>query len=459
MRRHLITLLLFSSLALPVAAQQADAGRPAGIELITRYDPATRPVLSVRPFTGAAALRAAVDSVTRIVTRDLEYSGRFTMLPAPAALARGAVDYKQWNALRVVYVVTGEVTATAGGYELDLAVHDVVYGRLRQAVRLRLPAASAQDFRLSVHAASDEAVRMITGTPGIAATRIAFTRQNPRAGGASVTYDLLLVDSDGFGMRRLSGSSGLIYSPDWSPDGSRLLYTQNVGGWRLLERDMASGTSRRIDVGAASSINTPAYSPDGRRIVLSLWRETDMELYQYDLAGNCCLRRLTTSRLEDQSASYSPDGRRLVFMSSRLGNPHIYVMAAEGGGAQLVSPFVRGQRGYYTSPDWSPTGSRIAFHGHWNSRGTYQIMLADADRPGAQIRQLTSEGANEDPSWAPDGRHLVYTHAGVRSGAAGLYVIDTETGNRRPLVTGSAGFRLADWSPPLLRAATLIVNP
>lgn len=459
MQRHLITLFALVALALPAAAQQQDTVRPPGIELITRYDPATRPVLSVRPFSGAAAVREAVDSATAIVTRDLEYSGRFTMLPAPAALAAGEVNYRQWNALRVVYVVTGEVVATAAGYELALAVHDVVYGRLRQALRLRLPAASAPGFRLAVHAASDEVVRIITGTPGIAATRIAFTRQNPRAGGESVTYDLLLVDSDGFGMRRLSGSSGLIYSPDWSPDGSRLLYTQNVGGWRLLERDMASGTTRTINVGAASSINTPTYAPDGRRIALSLWRDTDMELYQYDVAENCCLRRLTTSRLEDQSASYSPDGRRLVFMSSRLGNPHIYVMSADGGGAQLVSPFVRGQRGYYTSPDWSPTSSRIAFHGHWNSRGTYQIMLADADRPGAQIRQLTSEGANEDPSWAPDGRHLVYTHAGVRTGAAGLYVIDTETGTRRPLVTGSAGFRLADWSPLLLRASAIMVNP
>jgi TolB protein len=146
-------------------------------------------------------------------------------------------------------------------------------------------------------------------------------------------------------------------------------------------------------------------------------------------------------------------------MSSRLGMPHIYVMPAAGGAAQLISPFVRGQRGYYTSPDWSPTGSRIAFHGHWNSRGTYQIMLADANRPGAQIRQLTSEGANEDPSWAPDGRHLVFTHAGVRGTSPGLYVIDTETGNRRPLLTGSDGYRLADWSPPLLRAAAIALNP
>lgn len=459
MRRHLITSVALLALGLPLSAQQPDTARPTGIAIITRYDPETRPAVSVRPFGGAAAIRAAVDSMSAIVRRDLEYSDRLTMLAAPAALATGRVDYKQWNALRVVYLVTGEATATAAGYELALTVHDVVYGRVRQAIQLRLPAADAPDFRMAVHAASDEVVRILTNRPGVAATRVAFTRQNPRAGGQSVTYDLLLVDSDGFGLRRISGSAGLIYSPDWSPDGRKLLYTQNTGGWRLLERDMATGSTRTINVGQASSINTPVYAPGGGRIAVSLWRETDMELYEYDIAQGCCLKRLTSARLEDQSATYSPDGRRMAFMSSRLGNPHIYLMSADGGAAQLLSPFVRGQRGYYTSPDWSPTGNRIAFHGHWNSRGTYQIMLADADRPGAQIRQLTSEGANEDPSWAPDGQHLVFTHAGVRGTAPGLYVVDTETGNRRPLLTGSEGYRLADWSPVLVKASSIMVNP
>ena len=169
-----------------------------------------------------------------------------------------------------------------------------------------------------------------------------------------------------------------------------------------------------------------------------------------------CLRRLTSDRADDISPTYSRDGARIAFMSSRVGGmPHIFVMPVQGGAAMAISPYVYGQRGYYTSPDLSPTGSEVAFHGHWNSRGTYQIMVADASRTGGQVRQLTTEGANEDPSWGPDGRHLVYTHAGVRGSEPGLYVIDTATGTRRPLATGSAGMRLADWSPPLLRAADL----
>lgn len=455
MRRLLLALLSFLALASPLAAQQ-DTTRPPGIRLITRYDPSTRPALAIRPFSGTAPA-AVLDSIGTIVRRDLEYADRFSLLPTPAALATGKVDYKQWNALRVMYVVTGEVTAGAAGYELELVVHDVVYGKVREQRRIRLPAETSPAFRLAVHAASDDVVRVVTGRPGIAATRVAFTRQNPRAGGPTQTYDLLVVDSDGWGQRRLGGLAGLIFSPDWSPDGTKLLYTQNQGGWKLVERDVASGTQRTIDLGPSGLVTTPAYSPDGKRVAVAMWQRDAMELFEYNLAERCCLKRLTQARGDDQSPTYSPDGSRIAFMGTRLGLPHIYVMPSSGGAQQLISPYVHGQNGYYTSPDWSPTSTEIAFHGHWNSRGTYQIMIADAARPGAQIRQLTSDGANEDPSWAPDGRHLVFTHAGVRGTSPGLYVVDTGTGTRRPLTTGSEGYRLADWSPVLLKAEDLEV--
>jgi TolB protein len=458
MRRLLSILCLMLSLAGAdtAQAQQPDTARPPGIRLTTRYDVATRAAIAVRPFSGAPAIAGVVDSITRIIERDLEYSGRYNVLPVPAALARDRLDYAQWNALNVVYLVTGEVSATAAGYELALTVHDVVYGRVRDEQTLRLPPATSAEFRMAVHAASDDIVRKTLNAPGIAATRIAFTRKNPRSAGGVYTYDVLVVDADGFNLRRVGGASGQIYSPDWSPDGSRLLYAVNAGGgWRIVERNLGSGQTRTIDVGTGM-LTTPSYSPDGTRVAFSAWRESNWELFEYNIAEDCCLRRLTTDRADDISPTYSRDGSRIAFMSSRVGGmPHIFVMPAQGGGAVTISPYVHGQRGYYTSPDLSPTSSEVAFHGHWNSRGTYQIMVADASRPGGQVRQITSAGANEDPSWAPDGRHLVYTHAGVRGSEPGLYVIDTATGNRRSLTTGSEGLRLADWSPPLRRAADL----
>jgi TolB protein len=432
----------------PATAQD----QPAGIRLGAPYN-VQRPLLAVRPFAGVAPIAEATDSVTRIIQRDLRNSSRYGILDAvPQNLAAGEVDYRQWNALNVVYLVAGEIEAGSRGYTLALTVHDVVYSRVINTRRFALPAATDADFRMAVHAISDEIVRWTLNQQGSAATRIAMTRQN---GGGS--YDLLLVDSDGFGMRRIAGTGTQLYSPVWSPDGRRILYAINTDrGWQFVERDVRSGSQRTISPGPAQ-LYTPAYAPDGNRIALSAWRDDGAEIMEYDLGRQCCLRRLTgTNRTISMNPVYSPDGRQMAFNSDRAGNPAIYLMPADGSGTPtLLSPFSAGS--YYTSPSWAPTGTRVAFHGRWNvqMRGSFQVMVGDASRPGAQIEQITARGNNEDPSWAPDGRHIVFTSVG--DGAAGLYIIDVETKGRR-LLAGGANLRMAEWSPPLVRAADLTVQ-
>jgi TolB protein len=449
-RKLLVSFCFALSLLAPSPAAAQD--QPAGIRLGAPYN-VQRPLLAVRPFAGGAPIAEAVDSATRIIQRDLRYSSRYNIFdPVPQQLQAGPVDYRAWNALNVVYLVAGEVTAGPRGYTLALAVHDVVYGRLVNERRFALPPATDPDFRMALHAISDEIVRWTLNQQGSAATRIALTRQN---GGGS--YDLLLVDSDGFGMRRIAGTGTQLYSPVWSPDGRRILYAINTDrGWQLVERDVQSGSQRMVSPGP-SQLYTPAYAPDGRKILLSAWRDDGAEIFEYDLSQQCCLRRLTgTGRTISMNPVFSPDGRQIAFNSDRAGNPAIYVMAADGSGTPtLLSPFSPGS--YYTSPAWAPTGTRVAFHGRWNvqMRGSFQIMVGDASRPGAQIEQITARGTNEDPSWAPDGRHLVYTSVG--DGAGGLYIIDVETKTRRLLAAGG-NLRMAEWSPPLLRAAELVAQ-
>jgi TolB protein len=432
----------------PAAAQD----QPAGIRLVGPYN-VQRPLLAVRPFAGPDAAREAVDSVTRIVQRDLRYSSRYNILETvPQQLHADPVAYSAWNALDVVYLVVGELTPAARGYTLQLAAHDVVYSRLINQRAFALPSATDPDFRMAVHAVADEIVRWTLNQPGAAATRIAVTRQN---GGGS--YDLLLVDSDGFGMRRIAGTGTQLYSPVWSPDGRRILYASNTErGWQLIERDVQSGSQRSVNPGG-DQLLTPAYAPDGRRIALAAWRGDGAQIFEYDLAQQCCLRPLTgTGRTISMNPVYSTDGRQIAFNSDRAGNPAIYIMSADGGGTPTqLSPFSRGS--YYTSPAWSPTGSKVAFHGRWNvqMRGSFQIMVADAARPGAQIEQITARGNNEDPSWGPDGRHLVYTSVG--DGPPGLYIIDVETKTKRLLASGG-NLRMAEWSPILLRAADLAAD-
>ena len=328
------------------AAQvRPDTTLPTGVQLKLVYETQYRPRLAVQPFSGGAG--AAADEAHRILQRDLDYSDRFDILfSIPEALREGS-DYSRWNDLGVVYLVTGGMErADAGGYRLRLALHDVVYGSVKEIRLFELPSMDAADFRMAVHAAADEVVRWATGEPGMAATRIALTRHL-----GDGTYELLMVDSDGENLQRIDAHLRL-YSPAWSPDGTRLAYQYGDEERNsVVERDLRTGRITPITERQVLA-QTPAYSPSGDRVALALWVDRGMEIHEYDVERDCCLRKLSRQSKIDMHPSYSPDGSRIAFQSDRLGNPHICTMPAGGGYAELLTAFEIGGAGYYTSTDW-----------------------------------------------------------------------------------------------------------
>lgn len=424
----------------PLAAQEDRL--PTGVRLGLIYQASSRDRLAVRPFSAEGGLEDVAGSAESIVRQDLDFSDRFEMTPVPERYREGPVDYAPLNDLGLVWLITGNVEPLAGQEAiLRITLHDVVYGRVREVRSYRLPAPSERAYRMAVHAASDDVVRWTTGQPGIAATRVVFSRV-VRNGG----YELILADYDGENVQRIESHEQHLYSPAWSPDGTRIAYTRSDGGaWELRERDLVSGRTRVLDR-RNTLVGTPTYAPDGETISFSLWIDDQFRIYRYNAVRECCLQKQIDGPLEDLSPTYSPDGRRLAFQSNRLIQPHIFIARADGSDARVFSPYIYGEPGYYTSPEWAPNSSLVAFHGR--SRGQHQLMISDADRPTAPVRQITSEGWSEDPSWAPDGRHLVFT--GSRNGREGIYVIDSATGRVRPLLLGR-GYILPDWSPTLVK--------
>jgi len=294
----------------------------------------------------------------------------------------------------------------------------------------------ARERRLAIHGVSDELERWITGTRGIASTKIAFVEGKV----------LKVVDSDGANERVLP-TVGAALSPAWHPSGKTIVYVDaDDRGTRIGQIDLRSLRPRLLSASKRGLNITPVYTKDGKNIVWAAGGDSPAELFLASATGDDTVPQPFVGRtgFETTSPSFSPDGKQVVFMSPVPLTPQLYTMNVNGTGLRLLTPVVPGKRSYRTGPDWSPLGDEIAFQ---QQNGDFQVWtIGLKDRV---MHQLTSEGENEDPSWAPDGRHLSITR---RLGAIGeqrsIWVLDKKTGRLRQL-TQSGDARLSDWSPPL----------
>lgn len=413
--------------AAPLAAQDT-------VRVGITYQPGVRPGLVVLPAPG-------LDSVQAIVARDLDFSDRFEVIvltqPPPADGAGQkpqAINYAFYRTLGASLAVD---LAPASGSFVRMRLHDLAAEKIRSEVVLPVEKSGIGDGRLSIHGLSDEIVKAATGQPGIAATRILFLNHDDKR--------IWRVDSDGGGLAPVTPAGVPSMSAVWSPDGSRIAYTQlsASGSKPIVLQTLASGTRTILPTTAASQNITPAFSPDGRSLIFSRMSEAGVRLYVMNAQDLCCVEPLTGGRFaENFSPAYSPDGRRVVFVSTRAGGQQIYSMAADGTDQELLVPFDYGQTGNSNAPEWSPDGTTIAFHREVG--GAPQVWIFEL--AGRRAKPLTSTGRNEDPSWAPDSRHLVFVSN--RTGRRQLFVVDSETNRVRQIMTPVTA-RLPAWSRPL----------
>ena len=293
-----------------------------------------------------------------------------------------------------------------------------------------------RERRLGIHVVADEIERWITGTRGIAATRIAFIDGTK----------LKIIDSDGANERTIP-TAGAALSPAWSPSGRSIVYADaDDRGTRIAQVDLRTMRPRLFSASSRGLNITPVYTRDGKNIVWAAGGDAPAELVLANAAGEDSISVPFVGRRgsETTSPSFSPDGKQMVFMSPVPLTPQLYTMNVDGTGLRLLTPVVPGKRSYRTGPEWSPKGDEIAYQ---QQSGDFQVWtIRVKDRV---MTQLTNEGENEDPSWAPDGRHLSITRRlGAIGDPRGIWILDKETGRLRQL-TLNGDARLSDWSPPL----------
>lgn len=289
-----------------------------------------------------------------------------------------------------------------------------------------------KEFRMALHAMSDEIEQWITGTRGISATRIAYVQGR----------NLHVIDSDG-AVDEIIPTPGAAMSPSWHPAGKFIVYSDFTdSGTQIGEVNLATDSVRLVAATPRGLNITPVYSPDGRRIVYGAGGERPADLVAYEVGSTLPPVPLSKGKFENSSPTFAPDGTKMAFMSPRPAlTPQIFVMNSDGTKVKLLTPFKKGKRSYRTGPDWSPTGDLVAYE---QQNGDFQVWMINVK--SGKMTQLTKFKENEDPSWSPDGRHMAITS--TRGGTREIWVLDTKTARFRQ-VTHRDGARLAAWSPNL----------
>lgn len=420
------TVLLAGALAIGVLSPTIARGQvPApGVSLSTRYVAGQKTSLIVLPVAGAGG-----DSVAIILSRDFDYSDRFTVVSTSSAPAvNGPPNYLLFGKIGVDGIV--QALLLPSGW-LRVTLHDVQKRTVLSSKDFPLPATPlTPSWRQAVHGVSDAVEEWITGQRGIAQTRIAFTR-----GGRVWT-----VDSDRANVTAVTPSG---MSPQWLPGGRGLVYSV-LDGVRnpIMSTDLGTGALRTVVSASGIEHSSPAVAPDGRTVVYARGSESGTDLYALPIDGGAA-RRITVGRgRASAQPTFSPDGQRLAFMSDRSGHPEVYISDLDGTNLELLTAASFGDRDYRAGPDWSPDGRLVAFQSR--NGGTFQIMTINL-RDQA-VRQVTNDGRNDDPSWAPDSRHIVFSS--TRGGTRQLWIVDVESGRSRQLTFGSEA-RLSAWSPRL----------
>ena len=229
----------------------------------------------------------------------------------------------------------GTLTETAPDqFTTVFQLFDVLRGE--QILGYRFMSARA-DLRATAHRISDMIFEKLVGIPGVFSTQIAYVSEEKRSR-RTKRFRLIVSDADGENAHIVADSPQPLLSPSWSPDGRRLAYVSFEGDQQaIFVQTLKTGTRERVS-GRKGVNSSPAFSPDGRLLALTLSNDQgNLDIFTLDV-GTQVLRQLTTDAAIDTEAAWSPDGRTLYFNSDRSGGPQIYRVGAEPGArAQRVT--------------------------------------------------------------------------------------------------------------------------
>jgi TolB protein len=409
--------------------------RPAGAALTIEIvgAGANQIPIAIAPFAGEDRLP---QKVTEVVAADLQRSGLFKLVganvsPLPTEVAE--VNFGDWRGRGAEALAIGSVAALADGrFEIRFRLLDIVKQSLLAGYTYTV---GANQLRATAHKIADVIYEKLTGDRGIFSTKIAYVvKQGKR-------YELQVADADGFGAQTVLASNEPIISPAWSPDGSRLAYVSFEKRKPIIYVQHLASGKRQVLSNYKGSNSAPAWSPDGRRLAVVLTKDGLSQVYLISADGSNPVR-LTSSPSIDTEPFFSPDGQHVLFTSDRGGSPQIYRVAVGGGQPERLTF----DGSYNVSPRYSPDGKSFTFI----QRNGGQFNVAVQDAASRQATVLTDTGLDESPSFAPNGKLILYATE-VR-GRGVLAAVSSDGRVKQRLSTPQGDVREPAWGPFMKRS-------
>jgi len=381
---------------------------------------------------------AAGQNIAKVVRADLERSGLFRPLDPKSFIDKVtninvAPYFANWRIITAQGLVTGQAAMQPDGrLRVDFRLWDV-YGE-SQMLGLQYFTQPA-NWRRIAHMISDAIYQRITGEKGYFDTRIVFISETGPA--LNRKKRLAVMDEDGANPIFLTNGSYLVLTPRFNPTAQMIAYMSYiVGKPRVYLFDLESGRQEKLG-DFPNMTFSPRFSPDGNKVAMSLEQGGNSDIYVMDLRTRTSAR-LTSDPMIDTSPSFSPDGKQITFESDRGGSQQIYVMNADGSNQHRIS-FGEGRNG---TPVWSPRGDLIAFTKQ--AGGIFRIGIMRPDGTGE--RMLSNGWEDEGPTWAPNGRVLMFTRTIQGGRGSQIWSVDVTGRNERRVATPGDASDPA-WSP------------
>lgn len=371
----------------------------------------------------------ACKDVDAVIGRDLTLSGYFKVLDPKSFLGDVATEtlavtrFQDWFNVGARYVVKAEGNGRGGLVDLEFRLLDV---NEKKAIFVKGQTARGiprAGVRKATHQFVNGVIEAVTGKPGIFGSEIVLSIKR-----GNWARDIVSVELGGTGTRVLVSNGAPNMFPRWAPGGG-VLYTSFLPGHPSLYLDGRRLTNDDREYRGAD------FSPDGSRIAASVDMGGQSDLVIVDPKTGEIVRNLTNSSWDEVSPTWSPGGDRLAFVSSRSGSPQIYAISAGGGGEQRLTM----AGAYNTSPRWGRNGL-VVFAG----MDEFQSDIFTVDPSTGAIARLTQDqGSNKDPCWSPDGRYVVFLSN--REGGWKLFVMTEDGRYQYPVIDGAGAFATPDW--------------